>query len=83
MVFERFKKRSESRERKGTDTGSEEATSTPYPGAPPARQSVTDSPRTTSYPQGTKGSPPRAGEIRTTSYPSALQWNRRGVDAIN
>lgn len=44
---------------------------------------VTRRPRTTSYPQGTKGAPRRAGEARTTSYPTPLQTNNRGYDSIN
>lgn len=57
-------------------------------GKPEARKPVSDAPvtrrpRTTSYPQGTKGAPRRAGGARTTSYPSPLQTNHRGYDSVN
>lgn len=49
----------------------------------PYEAPVTRQPRTTSYPQRTKGAPRRAGQARTTSYPSPLQTNHRGYDSIN
>jgi len=39
--------------------------------------------RTTSYPQGTEGAPPKRGQLRVTSYPTPSQVNSRGYDSIN
>jgi hypothetical protein len=69
------------------DRRSDEQPAAEKPAAPerpaPSLTPPIDRNRTTSYPQGTEGPPPRRGEIRTTSYPAPTQRNSRGYDSIN
>ncbi len=51
------------------------------PSAPP--KTVSDIPRTTSYPQGAEGFARNVAKEKTTSYRQQSQWARRNYDTIN
>ncbi len=77
-MFGRTKKDRQSTEQ----PAAEKPAAAPERPAPSLTQPI-DRGRTTSYPQGTEGPPPRRGEVRTTSYPASSQRNSRGYDSIN